>query len=354
MKKQAFELNTKRGLGTIVPPLLSWYDINARVLPWRENAEPYRVWVSEVMLQQTQVDTVIPYYNRFMREIPDILSLAELHEEKLMKLWEGLGYYSRARNLQKAARIITAEHGGRFPEALNEILALPGIGKYTAGAIASICFGQPEPAVDGNVLRVVSRLTGDDTDISLPSAKDNVTALLRESYPTDRSGDFTQSLMELGATVCLPNGAPKCDVCPLASLCRAFWEGTQRSLPVKAKKAPRKKELKTVFLLCCEDKLAVRQREANILLGGLWEFPNMAEHLTIEQAANVLSSWGVSSATMTEGIRKNHIFTHIEWNMVSYLVSCENMVPEFQWVTREKLCGDMALPSAFRPFFNLI
>lgn len=354
VKKKVFESNSQNGLSEIVAPLLTWYDKNARVLPWRENTEPYRVWVSEIMLQQTQVDTVIPYYNRFMREIPDIKSLAELHEEKLMKLWEGLGYYSRARNLQKAARIIMTEFGGRFPEAFNELISLPGIGKYTAGAIASICFGQPVPAVDGNVLRVVARLNGDAADISLPLVKDNVTALLKEIYPTARSGDFTQSLMELGAMICLPNGAPKCDVCPLSPLCRAYLEGTQLSLPVKAKKAPRKKELKTVFLLCCGDKLAVRQRETNALLGGLWEFPNIAGHLTIEQAANVLLSWGVSYAAMTESLRKKHIFTHVEWDMVSYLVSCENTVSEFQWVTREKLSGDMALPSAFQPFFGLI
>jgi len=354
LKIETAEPNSVNGLCRIVAPLLDWYDKNARVLPWRENTEPYRVWVSEIMLQQTQVDTVIPYYNRFMRELPDIKSLAEVPEEKLMKLWEGLGYYSRARNLQKAAGIIMAEHGGHFPRSFGDLLSLPGIGKYTAGAIASICYGQPVPAVDGNVLRVVSRLTGDDADISLPLVKDKVTALLDGIYPTERCGDFTQSLMELGATVCLPNGAPRCGVCPLSFLCQAFQTGAQLSLPVKAKKTPRKKELKTVFLLCCGDRVAVRQRETNALLAGLWEFPNMAGNLTIEQASEALANWGLSVISIIEGLRRKHIFTHVEWDMSSYIVFCENRIDDFQWVTREKLGADMALPSAFQPFFSQV
>ncbi|MDR1130910.1 MAG: NUDIX domain-containing protein, partial [Oscillospiraceae bacterium] len=229
---------------------------------------------------------------------------------------------------------------------------LPGIGKYTAGAIASICFGQAIPAVDGNVLRVAARLTGNSSDISLPAVKEAITGLLRGIYPKARSGDFTQSLMELGATVCLPKAAPNCGACPLAHLCRACQTGTQAALPVKAKKAPRKKEKKTVFLLYCGDRLAVRRRPAKVLLGGLWEFPNTEGSLTPEQAKTVLAEWGVSAAGISEGIRRKHVFTHVEWEMISYSAACESMPSDFLWVTREKLAGDLALPSAFRPFFN--
>ncbi|MGE4484159.1 MAG: A/G-specific adenine glycosylase [Oscillospiraceae bacterium] len=354
METTAFGVNETNRLCGIVVPLLSWYDENARVLPWRENTEPYRVWVSETMLQQTQVETVIPYYNRFMRQIPDIQSLAETGQEKLFKLWEGLGYYTRARNLKKAAQTIMAKYNGRFPEAYGDILSLPGIGKYTAGAIASICFGQPVPAVDGNVLRVAARLTGYDADISAPEVKDKVTGLLCGIYPKTRSGDFTQSLMELGATVCLPKGSPKCGNCPVAFLCRAYQTGSQMSIPVKAKKRPRKKERKTVFLLHCGDKIAVRQRETNTLLGGLWEFPNAVGDMTIKQAGHMLAQWGISVATMAEGAHKKHVFTHVEWEMASYIVICENMTAEFLWVTKDELTREMTLPSAFQGFFSVV
>ena len=353
MKKPAYEIleiNGTSKLCDIVMPLLTWYDENARALPWRENTDPYRVWVSEIMLQQTRVETVIPYYLRFMKQIPNIKSLAEAEEGQLLKLWEGLGYYSRALNLQKAARTIMAKYGGQFPEVYSNILSLPGIGKYTAGAIASICFEQPVAAVDGNVLRVVARLTGCDADISAAEVKDKIADVLSQIYPTTRNGDFTQSLMELGATVCLPKDSVKCSVCPVAFLCQAYRTGTQAALPVKAKKMPRKKERKTVFLLCCADKIAVRRRETDALLRRLWEFPNIAENLTPEQARNVLVQWEISVVEMTEGIRKKHIFTHVEWEMTSYVVVCENMPSEFLWVTKKKLIEDLALPSAFQAF----
>ncbi len=354
MGKTVFEISETNRLDEIVQPLLAWYDENARVLPWREDTDPYHVWVSEIMLQQTRVETVIPYYTRFIRHFPNIQSLAEAEEERLLKLWEGLGYYRRARNLQKAAQTIMAKYGGRFPEAYNDILSLPGIGQYTAGAIASICFEQPVAAVDGNVLRVTARLTGCSADVSAPEVKKKIAGLLGEIYPAGRSGDFTQSLMELGAVVCLPNGLPKCVVCPVAFACRANQTNTQTALPVKAKKAPRKKEKKTVFLLCCEGMIAIRQREANALLGGLWEFPNTAGHLTPAEAKNTLKAWGVSAAAVAEGLRRKHIFTHVEWEMASYVVDCENMPPEFLWVTKEMLAEDRPLPSAFRPFLSMV
>ena len=336
--------------GDIVAPLLTWYSQNARVLPWRENTDPYRVWVSEIMLQQTQVDTVIPYYNRFLQQLPTIKALAEADESQLLKLWEGLGYYSRARNLQKAAKVIMEKHGGRFPTEPADMLALPGIGAYTAGAIASICFEQPTPAVDGNVLRVIARLTGSDADIALPQVKTSITDMLRAIYPDCRRGDFTQSLMELGATVCLPNGAPKCGDCPVRDRCRAYLDGTQRTLPVKTKKKPRKREEKTVFLLCCGDRLALRRRETTGLLGGLWELPNTEGCLTAEQAVPLLCEWGFPDFSIKAGRRKKHIFTHIEWQMTSLIVACGNMPEAFTWVTKAQLDAEIAMPSAFSPF----
>lgn len=347
-------INGTNTLSNIVNPLLAWYTQNARILPWRENTDPYRVWVSEIMLQQTQVDTVIPYYNRFLQHIPTISALAEIDEAQLLKLWEGLGYYSRVRNLQKAAKLIMEKHNGRFPDVLTDILALPGIGVYTAGAIASICFEQAVPAVDGNVLRVVARLTDSSADITLPHVKTDITEMLRVIYPAHRRGDFTQSLMELGATVCLPNGAPKCLICPVGTFCRAFSNGTQLALPVKTKKKPRKKEEKTVFLLCCGDQLAIRRRENHRLLGGLWELPNEEGCLNIEQAHQLLRKWGFSAFGIKTGQVKKHIFTHIEWKMSSYIVTCENMPEAFSWVTKKKLSTEFAVPSAFLPFLDAL
>lgn len=346
-----------KALKPIVAPLLDWYGQNARVLPWRENTDPYRVWVSEIMLQQTRVDTVIPYYNRFMNALPNIRALAECGEQALLKLWEGLGYYSRVRNLQKAAQVIVQKFGGQFPEEFDDILSLPGIGTYTAGAISSICFEKPIPAVDGNVLRVLSRVLGSEADIALPEIKAKFTELLREIYPQNnycgsRCGDFTQALMELGALICLPNGAPQCMVCPLAALCEANRSGRQSEIPVKSKKAPRKKEEKTVFLLVCGDKIALQKRPENGILSGLWEFPNVSGHLTPKQAEEVLAQWNIEAVSVEKGPRKKHIFTHMEWEMTSYLVSCETAPEIFTWVTREELTETLALPSAFQGFLK--
>ena len=224
-------------LEKIVIPLLNWYYQNKRILPWRENQDPYRVWVSEIMLQQTRVEAVIPYYERFMERFPTIESLALCEEEVLFKLWEGLGYYSRAKNLKKAAQKIYAEYQGQFPDKFEDILNLPGIGSYTAGAVASIAFGQARAAVDGNVLRVITRLTEDGRDIMDAKFRKEMTEQLEKIYPPKECGDFTQSLMELGAVICVPNGAPKCEICPLGSLCGAFQNGTQVQYPVKKKEA---------------------------------------------------------------------------------------------------------------------
>jgi len=341
-------------LSDIVKPLLDWYEKNARALPWRKNADPYRVWVSEIMLQQTRVEAVIPYYERFMQHFPTVQSLADADEDRLLKLWEGLGYYRRARNLKKAARAIVEQHGGKFPKDYEDIRALPGIGDYTAGAIASICFDQPVAAVDGNVLRVMARLTGSHEDVSSPLVKKETAKRLEALYPEGRCGDFTQALMELGAVICLPNGVPKCGDCPLSFLCRAFRDGTQMELPVKTKKAPRKREVRTVFLLLCGDLVAIRRREEEGLLGGLWEFPNVTGDLTFEEAEEVLHQWRVCPFAMEKGVRGKHVFTHVQWDMKSYSVRCDNMPDGFDWVSRETLLAERTLPSAFRPFLRML
>ncbi len=341
-------------LCAIVPPLLTWYKKSARHLPWRENTEPYRVWVSEIMLQQTRVDTVIPYYNRFMERLPDLESLAKVPEETLLKLWEGLGYYSRVRNLQKAAQVVMEKHQGSFPEDYADILALPGIGTYTAGAISSIAFGQPEPAVDGNVLRVLSRLTENPSDIAAAATKQQMTEALRQIYPLIGSGDFTQALMELGALVCVPD-TPRCEACPLSSLCKARLHQSQAQFPYKSKKQSKKTEQRTVFLLCWEDKVALRRREDKGLLRGLWEFPNLEGHLDIQEAKALVEDWGIAVAGIEKSIDQKHIFTHMVWEMQGYTITCQGMQGTgLTWVTRETLFRDLMLPSAFKAYSELL
>lgn len=334
----------------IVQPLLAWYDRNARVLPWRENRDPYRVWVSEIMLQQTRVETVKPYYERFLRRLPDVRSLAEAPEEELLKLWEGLGYYSRVKHMQEAARLICGSYGGSFPDTPEELQKLPGIGVYTAGAIASISFGKPVPAVDGNVLRVAARLTESSRDIAEAETKKLLTAALETVYPASRSGDFTQSLMELGALVCTPNGEPKCADCPLCSLCRANFHGTQALFPVKTGKKPRKIEQKTILLLYCGDRLAIRKRPSGGLLGALWELPNLEGTKSPGEIRAWLNTQGIAPEEIVKGKEKKHVFTHVEWLMSSYEIQCGECSGEFVWVTKQALHDEFALPTAFRKF----
>ena len=260
--------------------LLDWYNTHRRDLPWRESTDPYRVWVSEIMLQQTRVAAVLPYYRRWMEALPDVAALAAVEEDRLMKLWEGLGYYSRARNLQRAAKVVMENHGGRFPDTFEGLRALPGIGDYTAGAVASIAFHRPVPAVDGNVLRITARLAALGEDILSPGGRRLFTDMVAELVPPDRPGDFNQALMDLGATVCLPNGQPDCGACPLAALCAAHAAGRETDFPVKRKKQTRRREEMTVYLLLREGRIALRRREARGLLAGLWEFPHIPGTLT--------------------------------------------------------------------------
>ena len=332
-------------------PLLEWFRDNARVLPWRSDPTPYHVWLSEIMLQQTRVAAVMDYYTRFLAELPTVADLAAVEEDKLMKLWQGLGYYNRARNLQKAARQIMDEFGGAFPADYAALRSLAGVGDYTAGAVASIAFHIPVPAVDGNVLRVVTRITGDTGDITKPQTKERIRAALQAVMPLDFPGDFNQALMELGATVCLPNGAPLCEKCPAASFCTAYQEGRTGELPVKAPKKPRRVEQRTVFLIFRGEKVALRRRGKRGLLAGLWEYPN-----EIGGDLFTLESWGIRPETTGHGGAGKHIFSHIEWHMTALTVETDTeTLPEgWVWAGAEELEQDYAVPNAFRAFAGTV
>ncbi len=345
-------------LGRITAPLLEWYHENLRCLPWRKDRDPYRVWVSEIMLQQTRVETVIPYFERFMERFPTVASLAECGDEELLKMWEGLGYYSRARNLKKAAQVICERYEGQFPQGYQEILSLPGIGAYTAGAVSSIAFEQPKAAVDGNVLRVITRLTQDDRDITDAKFRDQVTEDLEKIYPAKQRGDFTQSLMELGAVVCVPNGEPRCGQCPLAGLCSAYNSSSQLQYPVKKKKPDRRIEQKTIFVLRYQDKIALRKRDAKGILSGMWELPNADGILDGQQAVRWLSKKGFSVSGIqapAAGSRQlKHVFTHIEWHMACWIATCDNAGSsnDLTWVTDAQLTDEIALPTAFKKVYR--
>lgn len=336
--------------------LLSWYKTAARSLPWRQTKDPYAIWVSEVMLQQTRVETVIPYYQRFLAVLPDIKALAEADEMQLHKLWEGLGYYSRARNLQRAARQIIADHGGRMPQSRETLLTLCGIGSYTAGAVASIAFGERVPAVDGNVLRVVSRLLAAEGDILSPSVRKAVETLLLGQMPDD-AGSFNQAVMDLGAGVCLPHGEPKCGVCPLSGCCLAFQLEQQQAFPVKSPKAKRRIEERTVFLIRTEkDETLLRRRPEEGLLAGLWEFPNAEGQLSRKEAAALLAERGIIPQKLQTLGQAKHIFTHLEWRMTGYLAWCSEIAPQ----PGEVLAADeerqqrYTIPSAFDAYKQLL
>ena len=328
--------------------LLPWYELNKRDLPWRQDKDPYHVWLSEIMLQQTRVEAVRGYYARFLERLPTIEALAEADPEELNKLWEGLGYYSRVRNLQKAAKQVM-ELGG-FPREHKEILKLAGIGDYTAGAIGSICFELPTPAVDGNVLRVCARIMAYKEPVDKPFFKKLVTEHLARVYPKRHCGDFTQALMELGATVCVPNGAPKCEECPLSDICIAHRDGLTGELPVKTPKNPRKQEDMTVFILECDGCFALNKRGETGLLAGLWEFPHAPGTLDAESALSQLNEWGIRPEEILRSSDKTHIFTHIQWNMKGWYIRCAKTCDSFIWAKESELDDTYALPTAFRQF----
>ena len=342
-------MTEQQRLNAMAAPLLAWYGEHKRTLPWRGTRDPYRVWVSEIMLQQTRVAAVLPYYQRWMDELPTVEALAAVDEERLMKLWQGLGYYSRARNLQKAAKIIAA--AGAFPESYEALLGLPGVGEYTAGAIASIAFGQAVPAVDGNVLRVAARVAELREDIMDAKARRRIRGLMDGAVPPDRPGAYNQALMDLGATVCLPNGQPLCPQCPLAGLCEANRLGCQDELPVRKKKAGRRLEEMTVYLLVRDGRIAVRRREDQGLLAGLWEFPHVPGALDEAAAGGPVAQWGLTALEWQKTLRAKHIFTHVEWHMTGYVLTVRGGCPALAWVDRAELEG-LAVPSAFGKYLQ--
>ena len=337
----------------IAPALLDWFYQNKRILPFRTDPSPYHVWVSEIMLQQTRVSAALPYYERFLAALPDIPALAACEEEKLHKLWEGLGYYSRVRNLQKAAKIVCAQYGGQLPADYDALRELPGIGDYTAGAIASISFGLPVPAVDGNVLRVFARLYDDARLITDPAVKKAFTARVMEHQPPEQAGDYNQALMELGALVCVPNGAPLCAACPLHGLCKARAAGTAPTLPRKAAPKARKVAPVTVVLVESGGNFLIRQRPEKGLLAGLWE-PLLWEEeaLTPGELHEKLTAMGLvcEADAIAPLPAAKHIFSHIEWRMTQYAVPAPPQpAPEGTvWASREQLRTEYTLPGAFK------
>ena len=335
--------------------LLKWYDKNRRILPWREVPDPYRVWVSEIMLQQTRVEAVKPYFERFMEALPDIAALAGAGEEVLLKLWEGLGYYNRVRNLQKAAIQIQEEYGGKMPDQYEELLKLAGIGSYTAGAIASIAFGRAVPAVDGNVLRVMARLRKDSRLITDQKVKASVEKELQEIMSTDRPGDFNQAMMEIGACVCIPNGVPFCDRCPLEGICMAHQSGTEQEYPKKQAKKPRKVEEKTILVIRDENRVAVRKRKKSGLLAGMYEFPSMEGFRTAQEVVEYLAANGRKALHIRPLEEARHIFTHREWHMKGYMVRVDELEPMkaqdftegWLYIEPEETQNKYPIPSAF-------
>ena len=337
-------------LNALRAPLLAWYDIHGRDLPWRAVSTPYRTWVSEIMLQQTRVGAVIPYFERFTAELPDVHALAAVREERLLKLWEGLGYYSRARNLRRAAQQIVRECGGALPQTVEALKKLPGIGDYTAAAIASIHFGAAAPAVDGNLLRVAARVACCADDVAEEKTKRKFREALTEAIDRDRPGAWNQAMMDLGATVCLPNGAPRCDACPGRAACGAYRAGVTERLPVRSAKKPRRAEEMTVFLVLSGGKIAVRRRPDTGLLAGLSEFPNAPGNLDEASAAVALARWGLTAKRLAPCGTAKHLFTHVEWQMKGYLAEAEGAAPaDWRWADAAEF-ETLAFPGAFRRF----
>ncbi len=321
--------------------LLQWYDHHKRTLPWRGAGDAYAVLVSEIMLQQTRAAAVIPYYSRFMAELPTVGVLAACDEERLLKLWEGLGYYSRARNLKKCAQAVVNEHSGAFPRTAAELVQLPGIGPYTAGAIASIAFGERAPAVDGNVLRVMARLLEDDGNVTDQRVRDRWTEYL-QSRMGDRPGDLNQAFMDLGSLVCLPK-SPQCDGCPLSDVCGAFAHGTQGDYPNRGEKRTKRQEELTVFAVRSGDSFLIRRRPPKGLLSELYELPNRPGHLNREEIGAALTELGIRPLGAWEIVHRQHIFTHVVWHMQVVRLNAERAeVPGFAWYT-----GAEPLPEAF-------
>lgn len=342
---------------TVTQKLLSWYSAHYRSLPWRNDLSPYHVWVSEIMLQQTRIEAVLPYYRRFIDTLPTIYDLANASSDVLLKLWEGLGYYSRVRNMQKTAQILVNEYGGELPADYDALLALPGIGPYTAGAIASIAYNLSVPAVDGNVMRVLARLTADDTDVLSNEGKKRFTALAWDLIPEQEAGRFNQALMELGETICLPNTAPACQQCPLKDECEAHRLGCAERLPVRIKKTVRRIEERQVALVRvdrCPPAVLLHKRADEGLLAGLWELPNTLSVNPLDGVPEILRERCVKIGKLPAC---KHLFSHIEWRMngAMYTASMQENLPEgYAAVDLTSLQSAYPLPGAFRVYANLI
>ena len=335
--------------------ILAWYPAVRRPLPWRGDPTPYEVWISEIMLQQTRIEAVIPYYARFLSELPDVRALAEVPEDRLLKLWEGLGYYSRARNLQKAAKRIAADFGGELPRTAAELRTLPGIGDYTAGAVASIAYGEPEPAVDGNVLRVLARALACAEDVQLPQTRRRMAELLRAAYPRgEAAGLLTEGLMELGETVCVPNGEARCADCPLAELCLARQRGEVGRYPVRTPPRPRRIEERTVLLLRAGERWAVRRREETGLLARMWEFPNRDGALTTAEAADAVRALGGDVLSVEACGEARHVFTHVEWHMQGFTLTLAGECGDYVWKSADEIRAQCSIPTAFRYYLKQI
>lgn len=348
MEKMAGNLNN------IVQPLLEWYRDNRRQLPWRDQNNAYYTWVSEIMLQQTRVEAVKPYFKRFIGELPDIQALAACPEEKLMKLWEGLGYYNRVRNMQLAAQTVVSTYGGKLPASYKQLLELKGIGNYTAGAIASIAYQILVPAVDGNVLRVLSRITEDRQDIMKQSVRRQAEEKLQEVIPQECPGDFNQAMMELGAVVCVPNGPARCEDCPIAKFCLAYQHGIVEELPVKAPKKQRSLENRTVLVIQDGEKTVIQKRPKKGLLAGLYELPNLEGHLSRDEVLAEVERMQLEPLYIEKLPDAKHVFSHIEWRMTGYLIRVASLDTdrEMPFIFAEKKQSERqyAIPSAFRAY----
>ena len=351
---QETKMSSEAELRNIVKPLVNWYRENKRDLPWRHNPDAYRVWVSEIMLQQTRVEAVKGYYDRFLKALPTVKDLAEAEEDKLLKLWEGLGYYNRVRNMQKAAQQIMVDHAGRFPDTYEEILQLKGIGNYTAGAISAFAYGIPKPAVDGNVLRVISRITGSYEDIMKQSVRKKIESALEQVIPTDAASDFNQGLIELGAIVCVPNGGPKCEQCPVKEYCIAHAENLTAEIPVKKKAKARKIEERTVLIFKDGKQIAIRKRPAKGLLAGLYEFPNLEGKLSMDEVTEYSKKIGLMPVRVQKLPEAKHIFSHIEWHMIGYEVIVDELEKTnekgFLFIHPEQIKKEYSIPSAFEKY----
>jgi A/G-specific adenine glycosylase len=327
--------------------LLAWYDDNKRPMPWRTEPTPYRVWISEIMSQQTRIETVMGYFERFMKAFPTIESLAFASLDDVLKEWQGLGYYSRARNIHKAAQVVVHERNGVFPTNVETLLTLPGVGPYTAGAIASIAFQQAAPAIDGNVLRVIARVEGIKESIQSPKVIKDITSVVTKEMSSTRPGDFNQALMEIGALVCIPNGAPKCEVCPLAYRCFAKKHHLMDAIPPKKKKTLQKVEARTVVVIEYQGKIGIRKREDSGLLASMYELFHVEGHFDAKDMAEQFQLESIHSL-----IPHTHVFSHLIWQMIGYHIVVDQPVEGLMFVSLKEAQTTYAIPNAFWPFLE--